>query len=160
MSYASGNFSSLPRAHALFSRCKSVVFLLWALGYISELPPYDQQADPELTNELPTEPAQILIKKAVLRPQGSVEKQRDLAALWYWRSRTRQLQESNYKFTFPGDMTIQKVTGMASAKAATDGVIPSAIWGRLSCLRKGISGSDSCGILTTHIDSVGAAPCS
>jgi hypothetical protein len=73
MSYASRNFRSSLRAHALFSSCKSVVCLLWAVGYISELPPYDQQADPELTNELPTEPAQILIKKAALRPQGSVE---------------------------------------------------------------------------------------
>ncbi len=106
---------------------ESIVCLIWALGYTSELLPYDQQADPELTNKLPTEPIQILIKKAALRPHALVTKQRDLAELWHWRSRTRQLQESNYKFTFPGDMTIQKVIGMASAKAATDGVIPSPI---------------------------------
>ena len=106
---------------------ESIVCLLWALGHISELLPYDQQADPELTNNLPAGPARILIKKAVLRPHALIEKQRDLAELWHWRSRTRQLQESNYKFTFPGDMTIQKVIGMTSAKAATDGVIPSPI---------------------------------
>lgn len=106
---------------------ESIVCLLWALAYISELLPYDQQTDPELTNKLPTEPAEILITKAVLRPHPLIEKQRELAELWHWRSRTRQLQESNYKFTFPGDMTIQKVIGMASARAAADGVIPSPI---------------------------------
>ena len=106
---------------------ESIVCLLWALGYISGLPPYDHQADPELTNNLPAEPAHILIKKAVLRPLALVEKQRGLAELWHWRSHTRQLQESNYKFTFADGMTIERVIGMASAKAATDGVIPSPI---------------------------------
>lgn len=106
---------------------ESIVCLLWALGYISELLPYDQQADPELTNNLPTERAQILLKKAALRQHTLVEKQRDLAELWHWRSRTRQLQESDYKFSFPGDTTIEKIIEMTSAKAATDGVIPSPI---------------------------------
>ena len=72
---------------------ESIVCLLWALGYISELLPYDQQADPELTNKLPKEPAQVLMKKAVLRDHGLIETQRDLAELWHWRSHTRQLQE-------------------------------------------------------------------
>jgi len=106
---------------------ESIVCLLWALGYISELLPYDQQADPELTNKLPKEPAQVLMRKAVLRDHGLIETQRDLAELWHWRSRTRQLQESNHRFAFPGDLTIEKVIGMASAKAATDGRIPSPI---------------------------------
>ena len=88
-------------------KVESIVSLLWALGYISELPPYDQQADPELTNRLPAEPAQVLTDKAVLRPHEFIEKQRDVAELWHWRSNTRRLQESDYKFTFPGDMTIQ-----------------------------------------------------
>jgi len=41
---------------------ESIVCLLWALGYISELLPYDQQADPELTNKLPKEPTRVLMK--------------------------------------------------------------------------------------------------
>jgi len=56
-----------------------------------------------------------------------VEEQRNLAELWHWRSRTRQLQDSNYNFSFPGGLTIQKVIGMAASKAATNGVIPSPI---------------------------------
>ena len=104
-------------------RAESIVCLLWALGYISELLPYDQQADPKLSNKLPAEPAEALIQKAAFRPHELIEKQRDLAELWHWRSRTRQLQESGFKFTFPGDMTIQRVIQMVSAKAAADGEI-------------------------------------
>ena len=50
---------------------ESIVCLLWALGYISELLPYDQQADTELTNRLPKEAAQVLMKRAVLRCFGT-----------------------------------------------------------------------------------------
>jgi hypothetical protein len=106
---------------------ESIVCLLWALGYISELPPYDQQAAPALTNKLPAEPSEVLVKKAVLRPHELIEKQRNLAELWHWRSRSRQLQESKHKFTLPNNMTIHDVIGIASAKAALHGMIPSLI---------------------------------
>jgi hypothetical protein len=103
---------------------ESIVSLLWALGHISELSAYDQHADSVLTNNLPTEPVKILLQKATLRARESIEKQRDLAELWHWRSRTRKLQESGQKFTLPKDMTIDKILQITSAKAAKDGVIP------------------------------------
>lgn len=34
---------------------ESIVCFLWALGHILEMLPYDQQADQELTNKLPSE---------------------------------------------------------------------------------------------------------
>jgi Domain of unknown function (DUF4272) len=108
-------------------RTESIVCLLWALGYISEVPPFDVQVNPELTNKLPTEPLEVLVKKATLRPRESIEKQRDLAELWHWRSRTRQLQESGYNFKFPDGMTIEKVLRVTSAEAATNGDIPNPI---------------------------------
>ena len=110
-------------------RAESIVCLLWALGFVSELSTYDQQANPELTNKLPVEPAGVLIKKATLRPQELIEKQRNLAELWHWRSRTRQLQESGEEFALPEGMTIETVLQEASAKAAADGVIPTPIKG-------------------------------
>jgi uncharacterized protein DUF4272 len=106
---------------------ESIVCLLWALGHVSELLPYDQQADPELTNKLPLGAAQVLMDNSVLLPRMLVDKQLDLAELWHWRARTRQLLESGYKFTFPANMTIEKVIRAASAKAADDGLIPSPI---------------------------------
>jgi hypothetical protein len=108
-------------------RVESLVCLLWALGYVSELLPYDQQGDPKLTNNLPLESVEVLIKKATLRPLTLIEKQRDLAELWHWRSRTRQLQESGHDSKLPRNMTMENVLQLASARAAADGVIPAPI---------------------------------
>jgi hypothetical protein len=89
--------------------------------------PYDEQANSELTNKLPIEPTDVLIKKATLRPHELIEKQRDLAELWHWRSRTRQLQVSGHEFKLPEGMTIEKILQRVSTKAAADGVIPTPI---------------------------------
>jgi hypothetical protein len=126
MKAVSSEVTQQERVDASWS-VESIVCLLWTLSYISELPRYDQQADPKLTNSLPAEVAQVLIKKASLRSHGLIEKERDVAELWHWRSRTRQLQESGHKFTFPDEMTIEKVIRMAAEKAASDGVIPAPI---------------------------------
>jgi len=66
---------------------------LWALGLLPGMPPYDTNADPELIGELPRETARGFIKSAQLRPQTQIDRARDLAELWHWRSRTRQLIE-------------------------------------------------------------------
>jgi hypothetical protein len=103
---------------------ESIACLLWSLGHVSDLMPYDQQADRQLVKTFPREPVHTLIQNAVLRPRELLEAQRHVAELWHWRSRTRELQESGYKFALPGGMTIEKLIGTASAKAALDGVIP------------------------------------
>jgi len=108
-------------------RSESIVCLLWALGYISELLPYDEQANPELTNKLPTEPTELLIKKATLRPFELIQKQRDIAELWHWRSRTRQLQESGFGFRLPDGMSIEELLKKTSENAATNRDIPAQI---------------------------------
>jgi hypothetical protein len=103
---------------------ESILCLLWSLGLVADLLPYDQQAERGLVNRFPPEPISVIIQNVVLLPHKLIEKQRDVAELWHWRSRTRQLQESGYKFTLPGGMTIEGVIGTASAKAAIDGLIP------------------------------------
>lgn len=108
-------------------RVESAVCLLWALGHVAELPPYDQQADAELTNQLPKESLSALLTKAALRPHETIEKQRDIAELWHWRSRTRQLQESKHKFALPAGATIEQIIEKASARATAGGLIPRSI---------------------------------
>ncbi len=106
----------------------SAVCLLWALGYVSAVPPYDQESDPKLTNELPLDSVDVLVKKATLRPADTIMKQRDLAELWHWRSRTRQLQESGRMPTgLHGGKSIDQIIQMAAAKAAGDGAFPAPI---------------------------------
>jgi hypothetical protein len=107
---------------------ESVVCLLWALGYVSELLPYDKQANPELTNKLPTESFQVLVKAATLRTADTIGRQRDFAELWHWRSRTRQLQESGrMPAVLAGGLTIDKVLQISSTRAAENGAFPAPI---------------------------------
>lgn len=108
-------------------RIESIVCLLWALGYVSEPVPFDQEADHELAKQLPAEPAEVLIKKATLRPREMIEKQRDIAELWHWRSRTRKLQESEREIRIPGGKTFEELIQFTSHKAAANGDIPAPI---------------------------------
>ena len=45
----------------------SLSAFLWALGHIPEMLPFHQQADPKLTNKLPSESVELLMNKATLR---------------------------------------------------------------------------------------------
>ena len=65
--------------------------LLWALGNVEELPPYDTQSDTEHLKRLPSDGIVALIRNATLRDAGAISRARDVAELWHWRSRTRQL---------------------------------------------------------------------
>lgn len=105
-------------------RVESILCLLWALGYVSKLPPYDEQADSGLANNLPQESAAVLIGNATLRPRDLITSQRDIAELWHWRSRTRKLQESGRTFNLPDGMTMENVLQKTSARCAADGLIP------------------------------------
>ena len=106
---------------------ESVVCLLWALGCISELPRYDENASADLTNKLPSGPSTLLLSDAVLREPALVDRQREIAELWHWRSRTRQLKESGYEFALPGDKTIEEIIKTAAIRAAENGAIPTPI---------------------------------
>jgi len=85
-------------------RIESVQVLMWALGQLAELPPYDQPADPEILTKLPPIEPPKFIKTAKLRPDSEIARQRDRAELWHWRSRTRQLQESGDRLDTSGQM--------------------------------------------------------
>lgn len=110
---------------------ESMICLLWALGYVSEIPPYDQAMSPEKRKHLAKLPTRVLEETATLRQAVLIEKQRDLAELWHWRSRTRRLQEDGRMPTIldPSGLTIQRVLQLSSAKAAEEGMVPPPIDG-------------------------------
>lgn len=72
-------------------RLEAVQVLMWALKLLDELPPYDQQALPTLLESVPRKDVRRFVEGASLRPAGEIDAARDLAELWHWRSRTRQL---------------------------------------------------------------------
>lgn len=96
--------------------------LLWALGYLDDLPPYDTQASPDHLKLLPPGPHQTLLNGAALRPADEISSRRDAAESWHWRSRTRQLQESGHTAPLPSGLTRAEVIRMSAEGAASDGL--------------------------------------
>lgn len=68
-------------------RVEAYKTLLWAASVVDELGPYWELADPELTKLKATQ----IRSMARLRSEEAIARERDIAELWHWRSRTRQL---------------------------------------------------------------------
>jgi len=77
-------------------RMEAVQVLMWALHLVATLPPYDVPASPNLLQAVPTEGIERFVQSARLRPNREIDQARDLAELWHWRARTRQLIEEGY----------------------------------------------------------------
>ena len=73
-------------------RMESAVVLMWALNIIAKPPSFDSQSELDLLKQIPNR-LKELIAGASLRSPEVVDHYRDVAELWHWRSRTRQLQE-------------------------------------------------------------------
>jgi hypothetical protein len=108
---------------------ESAVCLLWALGRVAEMPPYDTQADPELLKVLSSEPFNDQLANAELRQLPSIQQAREFAERWHWRSRTRQLQESDQPITLPGKLTLDEIIRMSAEDTAQEGGFPQPLGG-------------------------------
>lgn len=107
---------------------ESAICLLWSIGYVDQLPPYDRQSDPELTNRLPRESMKELESKVTLRPAKDIQRQRDIAELWHWRARTRSLQKDGGLPAHPRPSeSIADILRVTAKKAAAGGLFPSPI---------------------------------
>jgi hypothetical protein len=95
---------------------ESAVCLLWSLGFVEKLPPYDQQSDPDLTNRLPRESMEELESKVALRPAEEIQRQREIAELWHWRSHARSLHKNGEG--------IKEILRATAEKAAAEGLFP------------------------------------
>ncbi len=110
---------------------ESIVCLLWALGYVSELPPYDQEADHELFRNAPNgTDVRVLVNQARLLPFEFIERQRDISELWHWRCRTTHLLQSGQLTPILKDGTsMYEVIAQTAAKAAEDRIISAPLSG-------------------------------
>jgi len=101
-------------------RLESVMSLMWALGMIPELLPYDQQAIPDLLKQIPHENIPDFLMGAKLLDKEAIENARSLAELWHWRSRTRELIEENRQL--PAGLPFKSYDEIvrSSAKAAME----------------------------------------
>jgi hypothetical protein len=91
---------------------------------------YDTELSVERKKHLARLPEAILTGGHKLRASELIQKQRELAELWHWRSRTRRLQEEGrMPAELPGGMTMERILQLTSQKAADEGLIPPPIDG-------------------------------
>lgn len=74
-------------------RCEALAVLLWALGEVDELPPWDTCASHELVKHAALRDPRSFVRAARLRAREEIDSRRQAAELWHWRSRTRELVE-------------------------------------------------------------------
>jgi hypothetical protein len=99
---------------------ESAACLLWALEYIAQLPPYDTRVEAEsMKVNFRKDPSLCRLE--------IIKRQRDIAKLWHWRARTRQLKEMGEPEEVAPGMTIDRVLQITSGKAAEDGIFPAPI---------------------------------
>jgi hypothetical protein len=115
------------RADALWA-AESAGVLMWALGLIASMAPYDAQFDLALLKLFPQEGAPSLVDSTALRPQADISRARAVAELWHWRARTTQLQkEHGGSYRVEADATLDDIVRAAAHAAYAKGDIPSPI---------------------------------
>jgi hypothetical protein len=72
---------------------EGAVALLWALGYLEEMPAYDWRPDlPPIAQHVPVMgDATGFVEQASLRSRVEIEKARTLAEIWHWRADTTRI---------------------------------------------------------------------
>ena len=114
-------------------RIESAEPLMWALGLIEELPPYDTMADHDLLDLIPSKSVADFIDSARLRARSEIDRARDVAELWHWRSRTRELIEEgeawpdDEKLKAIGLCSYDDIVRFSTAMAARNGAIPACV---------------------------------
>jgi hypothetical protein len=114
-------------------RLEAVQALMWALGMLDEMPPYDASAEPDLLKQIPTADPAGLVQSARLRDAAELERARATAEFWHWRSRTRELIERGERFPADeklkaaGFASFEDVVRISACEAAKEGTIPACI---------------------------------
>jgi hypothetical protein len=112
-------------------RVESAVVLMWALRMIDEFPAFDTQTTPEVLKKIQDEYLLKFTGGEELLPADVLERQRGIAELWHWRSRTRELIERGDKIPPEiaklGLTSYDKIIEMSASEALKSGDIPRVI---------------------------------
>src|SRR5262249_773412 len=79
-------------------RIEAAQTLMWALDLVPDLPAYDAAANIALLKRIPCKDMPLFVSSARLRKELQIDRARDDAEVWHWRSRTRQLIEEGRQF--------------------------------------------------------------
>ena len=114
-------------------RMEAAQTLMWALGMLPELPPYDTMASHDLLKQIPSRDVATFVQSARLREQAELDRARDTAEFWHWRSRTRELIErgdvfpADEKMKAAGFHSYDDVVRFSARNGAQKGTIPACI---------------------------------
>ena len=114
-------------------RVEAAQTLMWALGMLADLPPYDTGANHDLIKQIPSGELAPFIKSAQLREQPELDRARSTAEFWHWRSRTRELIErgepfrDNEQMKSMGFRSYDDIVRFSASNAAQKGTIPPSI---------------------------------
>ncbi|HEY4216444.1 MAG TPA: DUF4272 domain-containing protein [Gemmatimonadaceae bacterium] len=108
-------------------RAEAVHCLAWALGLVEKIPDYDVQSDPDTIMPLiRTESLREFCMSAKLRSSDEIEDAREIAELWHWRSRTRQLQQEG-RVRPDGEPSFDQIVRQVAPRMAAEGMLPSTV---------------------------------
>ena len=119
-----------PQLIAASWRAESLAVLLWALGRLEVLPPYDESVNSELLLSLTSNDGDGFVLGATLRSKEEIERARTIAELWHWRSRTRQLAEEGRRFPGVPGFPVKSwddVVRYTAPQAVAHGFLPHAV---------------------------------
>ncbi len=103
---------------------ESAAILLWAIGLLKELPPFDSQSPGDALAVVPLENVREFTANTSMIDFELIEKQRNLAELWHWRSRTRELREKGSEaYRDAGYASFDEIIGLAVEAAFENGDI-------------------------------------
>jgi len=114
-------------------RVEAAQTLMWALGLLPELPPYDSAADHDLLKHVPSGDAAAFLQSARLLDPVEIDRARDVAEFWHWRSRTRELVErgeslaADKKMKAAGFHTFDDIVRFSAKNGEQEGTIPPCI---------------------------------
>ena len=108
-------------------RVESAAALLWALELIPELTPFDAAAGQAILKHVPTQDPSGFVMNAKLMAPERIDRKREEADLWHWRSRTRQLAELGVRPQVPNMETFEDVIAFVTKDLKEKGILKETI---------------------------------
>ena len=110
-------------------RMESLAVILWSAGIVDNIPPYDIQANNEDILVLIRPFVNLSAVKDVIkmRQEEEIIKQRDIAELWHWRSRTTKLIKEKLIPANFDENKLMEICKITSQKSFELGEIPKPI---------------------------------
>jgi hypothetical protein len=109
--FANATILTMPSQEQIAAlwRADAAQVLMWALHLVTQLPAPETQASPDLLkSEALSRPVEFLTS-SLLRPEREIDRAREIAELWHWRSRTEELIREGRSFPSDEDLITQGI---------------------------------------------------